>query len=67
MNNSTDEKIWFKTETEIIKSLLADDAKNSHILEELAKTVRQLKAKNTFRLALLNTLLEKQINTGENK
>ena len=51
---------WIKTTQEKLESLLADEAKNSNILESLQTTLRQLKAKSSFRLALINQLLEEE-------
>jgi hypothetical protein len=51
-------KQWLTDEGEILASLLADEAKNRAILGELDNTVKQLKAKSSFRLALLNSLAE---------
>lgn len=56
MNESP--KQWLTDEGEILRSLLADEAKAKAILVELETTVRQLKAKSSFRLALLNSLME---------
>jgi len=51
-------EIWLKTREEKIKSLIADEAKMVPMLDNIYKTVIQLKAKQTFRLALLNQLLD---------
>lgn len=58
MNN----EIWLRTKEEKIKSLIADEAKMVPMLDNILKTISQLKAKQTFRLALLNQLLD-EINT----
>jgi hypothetical protein len=55
MNN---EPVWLKTDEEKLRSLIADEAKMIPMLDNMAATVKQLKAKQTFRLALLNQLLE---------
>ncbi len=66
MNQSN--KIYFKSDKDLLLSLLADEAKNAAILDDVQATVRQMRAKSGFRLALINTLLENQkINKGENK
>jgi hypothetical protein len=66
MNESN--KYWLTDEDEILTSLIADESKNKAILVELDNTVRQLKAKSSFRLALLNTLREsRNKSTKENK
>jgi hypothetical protein len=66
MNES--KKHWLTDEDEILSSLIADESKNKAILVELDNTVRQLKAKSSFRLALLNSLREgRNKSTKENK
>jgi len=52
------EQVWLKTNEEKIRSLIADEAKAGNMLDSIQLTVRQLKAKQTFRLALLNQILE---------
>lgn len=59
-------KVYIKTDYEKIKSLIADEAKNNAMLDELALTVKQLRAKSNFRLALLHQLRE-NIEQGKNK
>ena len=54
----TDEQVWLKTDEEKLRSLIADEAKMMPMLENMQATIRQLKAKQQFRLALLNQLLE---------
>jgi hypothetical protein len=49
---------WLKTNEEKLRSLLADEAKMMPMLDNMQATLRQLKAKQAFRLALLNQLLE---------
>lgn len=49
---------WLKTTDEKLRSLIADEAKTLPMLTNLEHTIRQLKAKQAFRLALLNQLLE---------
>ena len=55
MNN---EDVWLKTNEEKLRSLIADEAKMIPMLDNMQATIKQLKAKQTFRLALLNQLLE---------
>lgn len=50
--------VWLKTDEEKLRSLIADEAKVIPILNNLEASIRQLKSKQTFRLALLNQLLE---------
>jgi hypothetical protein len=52
---------WLKTNEEKLRSLLADEAKMMPMLDNMQATIRQLKAKQAFRLALLNQLLEDSI------
>lgn len=54
----TQEQIWLKTNEEKLRSLIADEAKTIPMLDNMQATIKQLKAKQTFRLALLNQLLE---------
>jgi hypothetical protein len=50
--------VWLKTDVEKLRSLIADEAKMMPMLDNMQATIKQLKAKQTFRLALLNQLLE---------
>ena len=54
----SEESVWLKTDEEKLRSLIADEAKMMPMLDNMQATVRQLKAKQQFRLALLNQLLE---------
>lgn len=58
MNESNKEKRWLTDESEILDSLLADEAKAKALLVDMEKTLHQLKAKSSFRLALINSLRE---------
>jgi len=49
------------TTEEKLRSLIADEAKMMPMLDNMAATIRQLKAKQAFRLALLNQLLENEL------
>lgn len=51
-------KVWLKTPEQKIKSLIADEAKASNMLDEMQSTIKQLRSKSSFRLALLNSLQE---------
>jgi hypothetical protein len=53
-----EEPVWLKTDEEKLRSLIADEAKMMPMLDNMMATIKQLKAKQTFRLALLNQLLE---------
>jgi hypothetical protein len=65
MNNDND-NIWLKTDEEKLRSLIADEAKNSSMMIAMLNTLRQMQAKSSFRIALLNQLLEDEFyeNTG---
>lgn len=62
-----EKNIWLNTTQEKLESLIADEAKVIPILSNLETSIKQLKAKSSFRLALLNQLLEKEINEGDNQ
>jgi hypothetical protein len=49
---------FLKTEEEKLRSLIADEAKLLPMLNNMEQTIRQMKAKQAFRIALLNQLLE---------
>ena len=63
MNDST--QVWLKTDEEKLRSLIADEAKMMPMLDNGQATIRQLKAKQQFRLALLNQLLESVDDTAK--
>jgi hypothetical protein len=46
------------TTEEKLRSLIADEAKLVPMLSNMEATIRQMKAKQAFRIALLNQLLE---------
>ncbi len=50
--------VWLNTEEEKIRSLISDEAKMTPMLDSMGNTIKQMKAKQAFRLALLNQLLE---------
>lgn len=52
------ENAFLKTNEEKLRSLIADEAKMMPMLDNMAATIKQMKAKQAFRLALLNQLLE---------
>ena len=57
MNN--EHNVWFHSDEDKLRSLLADEAKMMPMLDSMQATIRQLKAKQAFRIALLNQLLDK--------
>lgn len=56
--------VWLHSDEDKLRSLIADEAKMIPMLDNMQATIKQLKAKQQFRLALLNQLLE-QINEKE--
>jgi hypothetical protein len=52
------DQVWLKTNEEKLRSLIADEAKMMPMLDAMQATIKQLKAKQAFRLALLNQILE---------
>jgi uncharacterized membrane-anchored protein YjiN (DUF445 family) len=54
----TSEDVWSKTTEEKLMSLLADEDKNAAILDSVTQTVKQLRSKSSFRLAIINQLLD---------
>ncbi len=56
--NDDKNNVWLKTSEDKLKSLLADEAKQTPMLNSMESTIKQLKAKQAFRIALLNQLLE---------
>ena len=60
--SETSKNVWLKSTEEKLQSLIADDSKNAAILDELTQTVKQLRAKNSFRLAIVNQLIDEQKN-----
>lgn len=51
-------QVWIKSTEERLAALIADEAKGAAMLNEVANTVKQLKAKSSFRLALINQIIE---------
>lgn len=51
---------WLKTDEEKLRSLIADEAKMMPMLDNMMSTIKQMKAKQAFRIALLNQLLEEK-------
>jgi hypothetical protein len=56
MNN--EHNVWLHNDEDKLRSLLADEAKMMPMLDSMQATIRQLKAKQAFRIALLNQLLD---------
>jgi hypothetical protein len=53
-------QVWIKTTEEKLQALLADEARQAPMLQEVLNTVKQLKAKNNFRIAIINQLIEEK-------
>lgn len=51
-------QIWIKTTEERLAALIADEAKGARMLSDVMDTVKQLKAKSSFRIALINQMIE---------
>jgi hypothetical protein len=49
---------YLKTDEEKLRSLLSDEAKMMPMLDNMQATIRQMKAKQAFRIALLNQLID---------
>lgn len=49
---------YLKTDEEKLRSLLIDEAKMMPMLDNMQATIRQMKAKQAFRIALLNQLID---------
>ena len=49
---------YLKTDEEKLRSLLSDEAKMMPMLDNMLATIRQMKAKQAFRIALLNQLID---------
>ena len=62
MNDNKQNNIWIKSTDERLAALVADEAKGAAMLRDVESTVKQLKAKSSFRLALLNQMIEDQEN-----
>lgn len=60
MNNDKQNQVWIKTTEERLAALLADEAKGAAMLNDVSNTVKQLKAKSSFRIALINQMIEDQ-------
>lgn len=60
MNDNKQNSVWIKTTDEKLKALLADEAKGAAMLNDVSHTVKQLKAKSSFRIALINQMIEDQ-------
>jgi len=55
---NTNNNAFLITTEEKLRSLIADEAKLLPMLNSMEQTIRQMKAKQAFRIALLNQLLE---------
>lgn len=53
-----EQTVWLHSDEDKLRSLIADEAKMMPMLDNMQATIKQLKAKQQFRLALLNQVLE---------
>lgn len=60
-------KVYIKSDYQKIISLIADEAKQLNILDEMQSDIKQIRAKSQFRLALLHQIRESLENKGLNK
>jgi hypothetical protein len=60
--NQEENSVWIKSTEEKLQALLADEARQAPMLNEMLNTVKQLKAKNSFRIAIINQLIEEKTN-----
>lgn len=60
--NQDENSVWIKSTEEKLQALLADEARQAPMLNEMLNTVKQLKAKNSFRIAIINQLIEEKTN-----
>jgi hypothetical protein len=58
------EQPYLKTDEEKLRSLLIDAAKAIPMLDNMQATIRQMKAKQAFQIALLNQLID-NVNLNE--
>jgi|APGre2960657423_1045063.scaffolds.fasta_scaffold72163_5 hypothetical protein len=59
-------QVWIKTTEERLAALIADEAKGAAMLNDVMNTVKQMKAKSSFRIALINQMIEDD-NAGKTK
>jgi adenine C2-methylase RlmN of 23S rRNA A2503 and tRNA A37 len=58
MKQEEQSSVWLHSDEDKLRSLIADEAKAMPMLDAMQSTIKQLKAKQQFRLALLNQLLD---------
>ena len=58
MNNENKSNVWIKTPEQRLAALIADEAKGAAMINDVTHTLRQLKAKSSFRIAILNQMIE---------
>ena len=61
-NDNKTNNVWIKSTDQKLNALLADEAKGAAILNDVSVTIKQLKAKSSFRIALINQMIEDQEN-----
>ena len=57
-HSSPTNQVWIKTTEERLAALIADEAKGAAMLNDTMNTLKQLKAKSSFRIALINQMIE---------
>jgi hypothetical protein len=63
MNDNRTNHVWLKSTDEKLQALISDEAKGAAMLNDVSNTIRQLKAKSSFRIAIINQMIE----DGESK
>ena len=61
-NDNKTNNVWIKSTDQKLNALLADEAKGAAILNDVSNTLKQLKAKSSFRIALINQMIDDQDN-----
>lgn len=58
MNDNKTNNVWLKSTEQKLDALIADEAKGAAMINDVANTLKQLKAKSSFRIALINQMIE---------
>jgi hypothetical protein len=65
MNDNKTNNVWIKSTEQKLNALLADEAKGAAMIKDVQTTLSQLKAKSSFRIALINQMIEDQEQTKD--
>lgn len=65
MTTDNKSQVWMKTTDQKLQALIADEAKGAAMLNDVSNTLKQLKAKSSFRLALINQIVEDRQETKD--